>query len=64
MGEGYDFYIAAFTENGSYAYITSGNDVFSIRKNVRKWVESHMERFVQVLCFEVKIYKYSTKERS
>ena len=41
---------------------TFGTDAFSIRKNVRKWIESQMECFVQVFCFEVKIYKYSTKE--
>ena len=63
MGRGgYDFYIFAFTGNGYYTYITFGTDVFSIRKNVRKWIESQMECFVQVFCFEVKIYKYSTKE--
>ena len=33
------------------------NWVFPIRKNVRKWTESQMERFVWMFCFEVKIYK-------
>ena len=31
-----------------------------LRKNVRKWIESQMEGFVRIFCFEVKIYKYST----
>ena len=46
------------------ALITFGTDVFSIRKNVRKCIESQMERFVRMFCFEVKIYKYNTKEIS
>ena len=63
-GGGYDFYISAFTGNGLYTYITFGTDVFSIRKNFRKWTESEMERFVRMFYFEVKIYKYSTKKIS
>ena len=47
-GEDFDFYSSAFTGNGQYIYITFGTDVFSIRKNVRKWIESQMERFVQM----------------
>ena len=47
-----DFRISAF----------NGFDVFSIRKNVRKWIESQIQRFVWMFCFEVKIYKYSMKE--
>ena len=35
-GEGYDFYIFAFTGNGWYTYITFGTDVFSIRKKRSK----------------------------
>ena len=56
--------ISAFISNDLYTYIAFGTDVFSIRKNVRKWIESQMERFVPIFCFEVKIYKYSTKEIS
>ena len=63
-GEDFDFYSSAFTGNGQYIYITFGTDVFSIRKNVWKWRESQMERFVRMFCFEVKIYKYSPKEIS
>ena len=59
-GGGYN--ISAFNGNGQYTYITFGTDVFSIRKNVRKWIESQIERFVRMFCFEVKIHKYSTKE--
>ena len=41
---------------------TFETDVFSIKKNVRNWIESQMEHFVWMFCFEVKIYKYSTKD--
>ena len=50
-GGGYDFYISAFTGNALYTYITFGT-VFSIRKNVRKWIESQMERLFK--CFVLK----------
>ena len=39
---------------GGYDFWT---DVFSIRKNVQKWTESQMDRFVWMFCFEVKIYQ-------
>ena len=51
-------------EGAMNLYINFGTDVFSIRKNVRKWIESQMERFIRTFCFEVKSYKYSTKEIS
>ena len=37
-------------------YNTFGTDVFSIRKNVRKWIESQMECFIPMFCFKVNIY--------